>query len=522
MPFKAPILITGAGPSGMALALWLHKLGTPFRIIDKLSGPGQTSRATVVHAHTLEHYRQLGIAERLVEAGIEVHQLVITHRGSETRRIQLTHGGEDALSPYPYMLALPQDMHEQILVDVLRERGVEIERNIELLENKENEGAGVVEAKLRRADGSEEVFAASYVCGCDGAHSTIRHAAGINMAGGTYSQRFFVADIDVAPGTLPAGPTDLNLNMSTHEYCMVIPTIKHGNARLIGFVPKDKVDLEHVTLDDVLPNVKECVPKLQVTGVKWFSAYRVHHRAAEHFRSGRLFICGDASHLHSPVGGQGMNTGIGDASNLAWKLAYVHSGRAHESLLDTYESERIGFAHELVNTTDRGFTALTDEGWKGWFAREFLVPYIMPTLMDWTGRSVWETMSQIKIEYKASPLSENGPSVHGGQYRLVAGNRIGFVQNTGPDGLDNFEALAETRWLVHLYGEMDQDVEKNLRAKGVEVRTFKWSSAAKERGLVEGFLYLVRPDGYIGAVASPGDADTLLQYVSKWGLTGTF
>lgn len=520
MSSNPPILIVGAGPSGMALALWLHKLGCPCRIIDKLSGPGQTSRATAVHARTLELYRQLGVAERLVEAGIKVLHLVITSRGSQTSRIQLTRDDEQALSRYPYILGLPQDVHEQILVDVLSERGIKIERNVELLEAKEDDSKGVVETKLRHADGNEEVFAASYVCGCDGAHSTVRHAAGIQMAGGTYSQRFFVADIDFAPGSLPAGPTDMNINMSSHEYCMVIPNLKQGNARLIGFVPKEKADLEHVTLDDVLPNVKECVPKLEVTGVKWFSAYRVHHRAAEHFRQGRLFLCGDACHLHSPVGGQGMNTGIGDASNLAWKLAYVHAGKANEALLDTYEAERIGFAHQLVNTTDRGFTAPTAQGWKGWFAREFMVPYLLPAMMNWTGHSAWDMMSQINIEYKTSALSKNGAGVDG--RHLVAGNRIGYVQKAGPDDQDNFEALGKTRWQVHVYGEVSQEVKSAFQAKDIEVKVFQWSIAAKEKGFVEEFLYLIRPDGYIGAVASAGDVDVLVQYISEWGLKSPF
>ena len=379
---KPPVLICGAGPSGMALALWLHKLGTPFRIIDKLSGPGQTSRATVVHARTLELYRQLGIAERLISSGIKVENVIIKNAGVETANAPLTAGRHADLSPYPFMLSLPQDIHEAILVDVLRERGVQVERNVELLTAVDNDAEGVVETKIKLADGTEESFTASYIAGCDGAHSTVRHIAGINMEGGTYAGRFFVADADIDPATAPAGPKDLNMNLSRNEYTMVLPMVQQGHVRLIGFVPKDKAEAQDLTFADVEPTVLACVPKLKVNAIKWFSAYKVHHRVANHYQRGRFFLCGDACHLHSPVGGQGMNTGIGDASNLAWKLAYVHSGRAAPQLLDTYEPERSSFAHSLVKTTDAGFTALTDEGWKGWICRELMGKYLHSDLLE--------------------------------------------------------------------------------------------------------------------------------------------
>ena len=219
-----------------------------------------------------------------------------------------------------------------------------------------------------------------------------------------------------------------------------------------------------------------------------------------------------------------MNTGIGDATNLAWKLAAVINKRASPELLDTYETERIGFAHRLVNTTDKGFTALTDEGWKGWFAREFMIPYIMPAFLKLTGTSPWETTSQINIEYKDSSLSENARGVNGA---LVAGNRLAWVR-TDVDGKegegevgDNYEALRQTKWAVHVYGEVERDTRRALQAEGIEVVKFPWSEDARNKGLVEGALYLVRPDGYVGMKASGHDAAAVVSYVEKWGLRGS-
>lgn len=510
---NAPVLITGAGPSGMVLALWLQKLGTPFRIVDRLSGPGLTSRAMVIHARTLELYQQLGIADRIIAEGIKINKLLIANAGSSKAHFPIITEKAAGLSKYPFTLSLPQDMHEVVLVDVLKERGTEIGRDIELVDAVQKEDREVVEVKLKHADGHEEAFEASYVIGCDGAHSAVRHMAGIKMEGGTYAGRYFVADIDAEPGTMPAAPDELNMNTSKNEFVMVVPTLKHGNARLVGYVPHDRMDEDHLTFEDMSPTLKACLPDLRVRGVKWFSHYKVHHRHADHFRIGRFFLCGDACHLHSPAGGQGMNTGIGDASNLAWKLSNVLSGRAAPALLDTYEPERLAFAKTLVSTTDRVFTSLTAEGWQGWLTREFLIPYVVPAVVRWTGYSPWDATSQVHVEYKSSPLSENGHGEHG---QVKAGERLAWVPTE--DGHDNHEALADAKWQVHVYGEVRRDVRRGFQAKGFEVHKFEWSEAAKKRGLAEGALYLVRPDGYIGAEATGGDAETLFRYISKWGL----
>src|SRR5262249_36339072 len=234
-----------------------------------------------------------------------------------------------------------------------------------------------VRAVLKRPDGSEESCEAAYLAGCDGAHSTVREALAMGFPGGTYSGVFYVADVDAAG---PAADGEIHVDLEEADFLAVFPLKGTGRLRLIGPVSWEP-EREHreLTFEDVgeraIGNLK-----LTIARVNWFSTYHVHHRVAARFREGRVFLLGDAAHVHSPVGGQGMNTGIGDSVNLAWKLAAVLHGGAGDSLLGTYEPERIGFARRLVATTDRVFTVVTKQGALARWVRTRLVPRILPLL----------------------------------------------------------------------------------------------------------------------------------------------
>ncbi len=331
-----PILIVGAGPTGLVLALWLARSGVSFRIIEKNAGPGEASRAMAVQARTLEFYRQLGIAERIVESGIKMRGVHLREGSREIAGFPFDGIGTD-ISPFSFVLSYPQDDHERLLVQVLEEAGVRVEWNTELVRFEE-EGERV-RATLRKGD-SEETGGFAYICGCDGAHSAVRQTLGLGFPGGTYQESFYVADVR-ASGL--AFNEDVNASLSARSFCLAFPVRSSGIFRLIGIIPEELAGREDLTFDDIRPYVKKQVDA-DVHDVNWFSTYRVHHRVADHFRQGRVFIAGDAGHIHSPAGGQGMNTGIGDAVNLAWKLAAVVGGRANRSILDTYEAERIAFA----------------------------------------------------------------------------------------------------------------------------------------------------------------------------------
>lgn len=376
---RPEILVVGAGPTGLVSALWLARSGTAVRIVDRSAGPGEASRAMAVQARTLEFHRQLGFADEAVARGLRMERTRVRVDGRVAVRLELGEIG-GGLSPFPFVLSLPQDEHERLLLDKLQTAGVQVEWNTELREFREE--GGRVHTLLRTAAGADEAADFAYLCGCDGAHSTVRHALGLGFPGGTYEQRFFVADVS---GTLPDDEGGVDAFVGADAFCLAFPIRTSGMVRLIGIVPQEAAGRATLTFDDIRPTV-ERLSGVKVRQVNWFSTYHVHHRVADRFRVGRAFIAGDAGHVHSPAGGQGMNTGIGDAVNLAWKLAAVVSGRASPELLDTYEPERIGFARSLVQTTDRVFALMIGRDLAGRAFRGVMVPYVMPAATVWRRR----------------------------------------------------------------------------------------------------------------------------------------
>src|SRR5712675_2911037 len=343
---QTDVLIIGAGPTGLVLALWLTRLGVKVRIIDKTAEPGTTSRALAVQARTLELYRQLDLTEAVVARGHRVPAVNLWVKGEAAARLPFESVGS-GLTPYPFLHLFPQDQHERLLIERLGDLGIAVERQTELVSFANSENG--VTARLRGPAGQEFDCEAKYIAGCDGARSTVREAIGTGFPGGTYRQIFYVADVEAAG---PAVDGELHVDLDEADFLAVFPLAGEGRARLIGTVRDERADhADTLKFEDVSGRIIESL-KVEIKKINWFSTYHVHHRVAEHFRTGRAFLLGDSAHIHSPVGGQGMNTGIGDAINLAWKLAMVVQKRAAIRLLDSYEPERIAFARRLVATTD--------------------------------------------------------------------------------------------------------------------------------------------------------------------------
>jgi 2-polyprenyl-6-methoxyphenol hydroxylase-like FAD-dependent oxidoreductase len=503
---KSDVLIVGAGPTGLVLALWLTRAGVRVRIVDKSAEPGTTSRALVVHARTLELYRQLGIAEELTERGLRFTAINMWVRGEHTARAAIGDIGL-GLSPFPYMIIFPQDEHEQMLLEHLRRAGIEVERRTELL-GFQDRGDSVV-ARLRGPAGAEGEHEAPYLAGCDGAHSRVREGLGVGFPGGTYERVFYVADVALRG---PVANGELHVALDDADLLAVFPMKGAEAGRLIGTVRKDLDDKHDLTWEDVSTHVVERM-KITVDRVNWFSTYRVHHRVAEHFARGRVFLVGDAAHIHSPVGGQGMNTGIGDAVNLAWKLASVLRGRADERLLTTYEPERIAFAKRLVATTDRAFTFATRDGPIARLVRLDAVPALAPALLGRSAvrRLMFRTVSQTFIDYHGSDLSEGrAGSVRGG-------DRLPWVA-AADDGKDNFAPLASLEWQLHVYGSASPDLAKVAADRGLPLSTFPWREAHGEAGLARDAAYLLRPDGHVALADRHAHPATLETYLTAHGL----
>jgi 2-polyprenyl-6-methoxyphenol hydroxylase-like FAD-dependent oxidoreductase len=497
---ERPVLIVGAGPTGLVLALWLTKLGVRVRIIDKAAEPGTTSRALAVQARTLEFYRQVGLSDAVVESGVRVPAVNLWVRAARAARLSLERMGE-GLSPFSFALIYPQDAHERLLIDRLDALGVRVERRTELVRfDQLPEG---VRAVLRLPDSSEEVCEAAYLAGCDGAHSTVREALATGFPGGTYSGVFYVADVSA---TGPAANGEIHVELDEADFLAVFPLKETGRLRLIGPIRWEQDgDQRELTFDDIGERAVGNL-KLTIAEVNWFSTYRVHHRVATKFRVGRAFLLGDAAHVHSPVGGQGMNTGIGDAVNLAWKLAAVLNGGASDSLLDTYEPERIGFARRLVATTDRAFTLVTRQGPVARFFRTRIVPPLaqLLTRLAPVRRLMFLTVSQIGVKYRDSTLSAGKAGA------VRGGDRLPWVKVVAVG--DNFVPLSSLAWQVHVYGEAQSGLAEACADLQLPLHCFAWQQGMRRAGLQRDALYLVRPDGYVGLADPHGDLEGLRSY----------
>ncbi|MFI6595393.1 FAD-dependent monooxygenase [Nonomuraea sp. NPDC050536] len=332
LPSETSVLIVGAGPVGLTLAASLTAQGVDVVLIDKLAEGLNTSRAAVVHARTLEVLREVGIADELVGRGIVVPRFTIRDHD----KVLLTVDFGELPTDYPFTLLVPQDVTEELLLKRLEEVGGRVHRPLELADVKADE-TGVTATMA-----TGETIRAQYVVGADGMHSALREHTGIGFTGDTYAQSFVLADMHLDEDF----GAEVRLHLSA-EGVLVLAPLPGGRHRLVATVEEAP---HEPSLEYVQALLREYVT---VKDVVWSSRFRVHHRLADHYRAGRLFLAGDAAHVHSPAGGQGMNTGIQDAVNLAGKLVAVLKNSAPDSVLDEYEAERRPVAEEVVAFTHR-------------------------------------------------------------------------------------------------------------------------------------------------------------------------
>ncbi len=496
------VLIVGAGPTGMVLALWLTKQGVPVRIIDKTAEPGTASRALAVQARTLELYQQLDLADAIAAKSYSVPGVRLWLGGSEKARVPFEEIATD-LTPYAFLHIFPQDEHERLLNDRLQDLGVQVERSTELLAYTEE--GDHISARLRGPDGAERTVDAAFIAGCDGAHSKVREEMGAGYPGGSYPQVFYVADV---AGEGLAFNGDLNVELDESDFLAVFPLADKGRVRLIGAIrPGERQNLDKLTFDDISDRATQQL-RLKVDTVNWFSTYHISHRVTDHFRKSRAFLLGDAAHIHTPVGGQGMNTGIGDAINLAWKLQAVLAGRAPDALLDTFEAERRAFALRLVETTDRFFNVAAAKGHLAEIVRTRLAPIVLPQLVKFEAARtyIFRTISQITLNYRGKGLDQGhvGP-VHGG-------DRLPWVKFG--EG-DNYQALKRIGWQIHVYGAAQAELQTWCAARNVPLQVCPWSDAMRQAGLRENAMYLIRPDAYVALAEPASSVDAVERYFTE-------
>ncbi|GAB5100532.1 FAD-dependent monooxygenase [Caballeronia sp. HLA56] len=472
---NTPVLIVGAGPVGMTLASELARYGIPVRIIDKAPHRTDKSKAMVIWSRTLELLdRGAGGAAPFVNAGFKIEGVAFMANERVVGRVDM----DSIPSLHNYALALPQSETERLLEERLISQGVDVERQVEATMITPDESGAHVD--LVHPDGRKEAVRADWLIGCDGAHSTVRHALSVPFAGETLLSDWFLADVHMSG--YPRPDTDASIYWHEEGVLLIFP-IQAGRYRIIGDLPATQ---DAVPPTPTLDQVQKLVDKRGPAGTElkdpiWLSGFRINGRKVSSYQQDHTFLAGDAAHIHSPAGGQGMNTGMQDAINLGWKLALVIRGDAHESLLDSYTPERSAVGDSVLKAAERLTTVATIRNPVAQRLRNLAGHFVLG-LTHFT-RGVAETMSEVDIHYPDSPL--NGPHQGG----LVPGQRVAPVEGYPPAG-------SGQRPLFAVFGALSSDVEQMVK------RYPNLLEVNIRPPLQDNLISLVRPDGYLACSAS--------------------
>jgi len=424
--FDTSVLIVGAGPTGLALAAQLQRFGIDFIVVEKNEAITPYSKALGVHARTLEIYDQLGVADEAIRRGQIADKARFISHGQVRGEVDLSHIGE-GMSAYPFILILEQSKNEALLYEQLRQHGGDVRWEHTLVDFTQDEHG--VTARLATGSGQRSEIRARYLVGCDGARSPVRTSLGLGFAGSTFERLFYVADVRI---DWSLSHDALHVCMTRESFVLFFPMQGEARWRIVGVFPEGhEQEAGEVLYEEIEQRIKrEAELPLEISDVNWFSVYKVHSRHVDRFGLGRCFVAGDAGHIHSPAGAQGMNTGIQDAYNLGWKLALVVKGRADPALLDTYNEERLPNAMRLIQTTDRLFHLAADANRFASFMRLNVFPFFAGRLLklDSVPKRIFPQISQIAIEYRDSRLSAKR-EIPG--FLVQAGDRLPYVRIDG-------------------------------------------------------------------------------------------
>lgn len=502
---KPLILIVGAGPTGMTAAIELKRAGLDVRIIDKSTHLALHSQALVVQARTLEQFQRYGIAAAAVERGRKLHGIDLRSEGNTI----ISFAFDRIPSRYPFLLMLPQSETEKILNAHMESLGVRTERGVELVSLTQPES--LVVAVLRHPDGTEEQINPAWVIGCDGAHSTVRGLADIPFEGAGVPLSFFLGDM-ICEG--PDVPIDrLSIHLHHGDVVFMAPLPNNVVRLIVAEHSRQQEDLHRdLTIDDFQRVVDHAGVQVRIRSSEWMTPFRVSDLQSRFYRAGSVFLAGDASHIHSPVGGQGMNTGIQDVSNLAWKLAAVARG-ADESLLDSYEEERAAVGKALLRFTQRGLKLSTTTNPIFEAIRDALLPIV--SNLEPIQKGMLGFVSETAIEYRTSSIVVED----GGDGDLRAGDRLPDLPLGGGSILDGWTQASHLALVVGPSSGADAACGPlaaalpHARVLAVPVSTLD-EQGRRLLGIEEKLL-IVRPDGYIGFRGSLDDPTRWQEYAQQ-------
>ncbi len=545
-------LVVGAGPIGLTMALALTLRGIKCRIIDKSPVASDKSKALGIHARTLELLETMGIVDDFLAVGHKVHATNICN--GETTLVHLCF--DEMEGHYPYALMVPQSVSEKLLTEQLEKHSIKIERELELTNFTQDQDS--VTATLKRADGSTEEVKANWLLGCDGAHSTIRHILGFKFDGATYDEAFATADCYINWDK----PEDELFGFVCDEGSAFFFPLGNKRYRIVADGPMPKTGAP-LLLEEMQALIDKRVPgNFTLSNPNWLTWFTISRRSVSEYRNGRVFISGDAAHIHSPMMGQGMNTGMHDALNLAWKLELVEKGEAKSDLLDTYQSERHPVGQSLLKNTDAVTKVVTLRNHIGQEVRNRLMPLLASH--DVVKQRAWRTLSMLGVNYRSSPLVgeyraslshamnhpisnlnawfdfSHGPSAGDRapdgalhkegtdepvrlfeQFRNIAHNLVFFVGLH--DDEESFSTIDKTiEEIEENYGEFIKchvvvsNPDEATKLKSTDSILIDKDGALHHRyGAAHSCLYLIRPDGYVGFRSQPIEIERLQKHLDK-------
>ncbi len=527
------VLIVGAGPTGLALAAQLHASGATVRLVDRQPERARESRALAIQPRTLEVLQPLGLAQQLIERGNDAVKLRI-HAGERIIPVPLFDAGFRDTA-YPFLLFLSQAETETVIGEHLAARGVHVERGAELVAFATNDER--VTCTVRHQDGFEEHVHARYLVGCDGPRSTVRHGAQIPFTGRAYPQTFLLADLEV-DGELERDT--VHAYIAAAGMLFFFPLGRPASWRMLGMQPNSTATAREqqppeLSLEDAQALADSFTGgPLRLRDPVWVSEFKVHLRQATRYRAGRVFLAGDAAHVHSPAGAQGMNTGIQDACNLGWKLALAARGRADEQLLDSYHEERWPVGRDVLRFTNRPFSIATSQRTSVRLLRAHIAPRLVPLVQHLRPLRTYglRAMSQLDIRYRHSPTVEEGrPTLRAGPQ---AGDRLpdGSIVRDGQRCWLH-EALAGPRFHILLCGLLDAwdadrlaalrehfadliDTHHLSRQPDPGALLDRDGNVLRRLGITHTGQYLIRPDHHIAYRSAGTDTTELAGYLARW------
>jgi 2-polyprenyl-6-methoxyphenol hydroxylase-like FAD-dependent oxidoreductase len=489
MAGSVSVLIAGAGPVGLTLANELTRYGIAVRILDKSAERTDKSKALVLWSRTLELFDHAGYVDPFLAAGMKAHGAQMSNGKDVIARISL----DDMDSVYPYALMIPQSDTERVLEERLAQQGIKVERTV-ALESFKDQGSGV-EAVLRKASGESETLTTDWLIGCDGAHSSVRHGLGFTFDGTTQPSDWYLADGHITG----LDPGD-RLHIFWHkDGILAFFPISEGRWRVIADLGPAEENGHHA--DPTLQEIQSLITLRGTDGIVikdayWLAAFRINERKVSQYGRGRAFLVGDAAHIHSPAGGQGMNTGMQDAFNLAWKLSLVIGGVCKPALLDSYSVERSAVGDMVLRNASR----LTDAA----IIRNPIAQGLRNTVVKFAlgfpqlGHRLADMLAELDIAYPRSPLS-----VEGAHRPSAAKPGARWPDRLPADpGQARFTAIGPANVVADLAAKFPKLVQ-----------------AAPASGRADGRdLSLVRPDGYIGFAGAASDrasAEAYLQNLAR-------